>query len=220
MWKRSRTASIVTSRICSPSWWPIEPDDRSTSPSGPGPTVGVREAQAAHGGRVLRPLLRRAAARSASALVRASRRERRAAARVDRRRARRARRRSRSERRPHDARLPRAGRRGAATRPPAKGRPRPPLPSAWICTATWTSRLPRCRPRGRHPPLVAVPDVLAPEPALRLLRHQPGPRLGRRARALREPAQRLLAAAPRRRLHAAALRPVGAVRAARRSATA
>ena len=49
-----------------------------------------------------------------------------------------------------------------------------------------------------------VPDVLAPEPALRLLRHQPGPRLGRGGGALREPAQRLLAAAARRRLHAAA----------------
>ena len=42
----------------------------------------------------------------------------------------------------------------------------------------------------------------------RLLRDQPGPRLGRRGRPLREPAQRLLAAAPRRRLHAApATRP-------------
>ena len=49
-----------------------------------------------------------------------------------------------------------------------------------------------------------VPDVLAPGPALRLLRHQPGARLGGGARALREPAQRLLAAPPRRRLHAAA----------------
>ena len=65
-----------------------------------------------------------------------------------------------------------------------------------------------------NPPL-DVPDVLAPEPPLRLLRHQPGPRLGRRARALRESAQRLLAPAPRRRLHAAALRARRAARSAR-----
>ena len=60
-----------------------------------------------------------------------------------------------------------------------------------------------------------VPDVLAPGPDGRLLRDQPGPRLRRRRRALRQPAQRLLAAAPRRRLHAAALRAARAVRAAR-----
>ena len=64
-------------------------------------------------------------------------------------------------------------------------------------------------------PESAVPDVLAPGLDLRLLRDQPGPRLGRRRGALREPAQRLLAAAARRGLHAAPLRPAGAVLAAR-----
>ena len=49
----------------------------------------------------------------------------------------------------------------------------------------------------------------------RLLRHQPGPRVGGRARPFRQPAQRLLAPAPRRRLHAAAARAERAVRAAR-----
>ena len=29
-------------------------------------------------------------------------------------------------------------------------RPAPPLPSAWVCTATWTQRMPRCKPRGKH----------------------------------------------------------------------
>ncbi|MCW2965580.1 MAG: hypothetical protein JWO17_2832 [Actinomycetia bacterium] len=28
-------------------------------------------------------------------------------------------------------------------------RPAPPLPSSWVCTATWTQRVPRCKPRGR-----------------------------------------------------------------------
>ena len=50
----------------------------------------------------------------------------------------------------------------------------------------------------------------------RLLRHQPRPRLGGGAGALRESAQRLLAAAARGALHVAALRAVGAVRAAAR----
>ena len=45
----------------------------------------------------------------------------------------------------------------------------------------------------------AVPDVLAPNSERRLLRDQPRPRLCGRGGALREPAQRLLAAAPRRR---------------------
>ncbi|CAB4686296.1 unannotated protein [freshwater metagenome] len=36
--------------------------------------------------------------------------------------------------------------------PPVKGRPRPPIASSWICTATWESRLPRCLPRGRVKP--------------------------------------------------------------------
>ena len=61
----------------------------------------------------------------------------------------------------------------------------------------------------------SVPDVLAPGPDLRFLRDQPGTRLRRGGRALREPAQRLLAAAARRGLHAAPLRPAGAVLAAR-----
>ena len=30
-------------------------------------------------------------------------------------------------------------------------RPAPPLPSSWVCTATWTQRVPRCKPRGRTP---------------------------------------------------------------------
>ncbi|HZQ15626.1 MAG TPA: hypothetical protein VFA82_02525 [Gaiellaceae bacterium] len=29
-------------------------------------------------------------------------------------------------------------------------RPAPPLPSSWVCTATWTQRMPRCRPRSRR----------------------------------------------------------------------
>jgi hypothetical protein len=33
--------------------------------------------------------------------------------------------------------------------PPTRGRPPAPLPSLWTCTATWTSRVPRCKPRGR-----------------------------------------------------------------------
>ena len=61
----------------------------------------------------------------------------------------------------------------------------------------------------------AIPDVLGPGPRVRLLRDQPRPRLGGGRRALRQPAQRLLAAAARRRLHAAPLRPAGAVRPAR-----
>ena len=81
-----------------------------------------------------------------------------------------------SRRRPLDGRAssptPRRGERGRLTppcrswtsrrraRPARQGRPRSPLPSAWMCTATWTSRVPRCRPRGR--PASDVPDVLAP----------------------------------------------------------
>ena len=96
-------------------------------------------------------------------------------------------------------------------------RPAPPLPSSWVCTATWTQRVPRCKPRGRKPASrrTSVPDVLAPGARLRLLRDQPGTRLGRRRRALREPPQRLLAPPARRGLHAAPLRPAGAVLAAR-----
>ena len=44
-------------------------------------------------------------------------------------------------------------------------KPAPPLPSSWVCTATWTQRMPRCKPRGRQAHLArlsAVPDVLAP----------------------------------------------------------
>ena len=40
-------------------------------------------------------------------------------------------------------------------------RPAPPLPSSWVCTATWTQHVPRCKPRGKPAPS-AVPDVLAP----------------------------------------------------------
>jgi len=28
-------------------------------------------------------------------------------------------------------------------------KPAPPLPSSWMCTATWTQVVPRCKPRGR-----------------------------------------------------------------------
>ena len=52
-----------------------------------------------------------------------------------------------------------------------------------------------------------VPDVLAPGLRCVFCGINPGRVVGRGGRALREPAQRLLAAAPRRRLHAAALRP-------------
>ncbi len=61
----------------------------------------------------------------------------------------------------------------------------------------------------------AVPDVLAARARGRLLRHQPGPRVGGRTRSLRQPAQRLLAPAPRRRVDAEAARAERAVRAAR-----
>ena len=92
------------------------------------------------------------------------------------------------------------------------GRPVP-LPSSWVCTATWTARA--TLQAAWPPPLSDVPDVLAPGLRCVFCGINPGACLGRRGRALREPAQRLLAAAPRRRLHAAALRPAGAVRAAR-----
>ena len=48
-------------------------------------------------------------------------------------------------------------------RPPSTTLRRPvaPLPSSWVCTATWTQRVPRCRPRGKRTPS-SVPDVLAP----------------------------------------------------------
>ena len=45
--------------------------------------------------------------------------------------------------------------------PPPKGRPSPPLPSSWVCTATWVSRLPRCSRVAET--ASDVPDVLAPE---------------------------------------------------------
>ena len=111
-------------------------------------------------------------------------------------------------------RRPRPGGRGrVTTRVPhldgaaaSNWRPRrsraPPLPSSWVCTATWTQVVPRCKPRGRNPPLAPSRRPRA-RSDLRLLRDQPGPRLGRRRGALREPAQRLLAAAARRGLHAA-----------------
>ena len=59
----------------------------------------------------------------------------------------------------------------------------------------------------------AVPDVLGPGLDVVFLRHQPGSRLRRREGALRQSAQRLLAAAPRGRVHAAAARTARAVRA-------
>jgi hypothetical protein len=31
-------------------------------------------------------------------------------------------------------------------------KPAPPLPSSWVCTATWTQRMPRCKPRGHKQP--------------------------------------------------------------------
>ena len=138
--KRARTASIVRRHPVAIGAHVAD----GSGPSGRGPTVGRSEAQAADRGRVLRPLLRRAApTRSASSSSPALAERRRGSAEA--------------------ADEPeRAGEaRGRVTRscaswtsrrryaPPVKGRPRPPLPSGWICTATWMSRLPRCRPRGR-----------------------------------------------------------------------
>ena len=117
-----------------------------------------------------------------------------------RRAARSARGRSRDERgaRGRVTRTCRAGPSRRPTRRPPRAGPRAPLPSSWSCTATW---LCVCHAAGRVAEAAgsSVPDVLAPGPALRLLRHQPGPRVGGRGGALREPAQRLLAALARRR---------------------
>ena len=66
--------------------------------------------------------------------------------------------------------------------------------------------MPRCRPRGEAL-ASSVPDVLAPGLDLRLLRDQPGARVRGCGGAFREPAQRLLAAPARRRLHAALYDP-------------
>ena len=105
----------------------------------------------------------------------------------------------------------------APTQVPAGRPPAPPLPSSWVCTATWTSRVPRCRPRGRTPPLTRAPSRTSSRRASRCVfcGINPGRVSAAAARPLRQPAQRLLAAPARRRLHAAALRPAGAVRAAR-----
>ena len=47
--------------------------------------------------------------------------------------------------------VPRNGRRGGAGTHALRGRrPPPPLPSSWVCTATWTQTVPRCTPRGRR----------------------------------------------------------------------
>ena len=61
------------------------------------------------------------------------------------------------------------------------------------------------------PTASAVPDILRAGPALRLLRDQSGPPLLRGRAPLRQPAQRLLAAAGRLGPDAAAARPVGAM---------
>ena len=54
-------------------------------------------------------------------------------------------------RRPRDAHVRAVGGHVAGRRRGARGRPAPPRPSSWSCTATWTQRVPRCRPRGRRP---------------------------------------------------------------------
>ena len=118
--------------------------DATPGPSGPGPTVSVREAEAAHGGRVLRPLLRRAKRGVRRPPLGRAARER-AGARLAGAEARR-------RRGGEGSRLTPTCRSWTSRRrygPPARGRPRVALPSAWMCTATWTSRVPRCRPRGR-----------------------------------------------------------------------
>ena len=51
----------------------------------------------------------------------------------------------------------------AARRPnpvTAGKRPAPPLPSSWVCTATWTQRVPRCKPRGKR--LIFNPERQSP----------------------------------------------------------
>ena len=166
--------------------------------------MGVREAQAAHGSRVLRPLLRRA--HRGDRQLRSARRATSAATGREQLEALRGRPDGESTRgRRRDARLRELDVPRRRYAPAGQGPPEPPLPSSWVvhrdvdvACATLSAAWPN--------PHLSVPDVLAPGLALRLLRHQPGPRLGGRARALREPAQRLLAAAPRRGLHAAALR--------------
>ncbi len=49
--------------------------------------------------------------------------------------------------------MTRTCRRWTARRLPPKvvagRRPAPPLPSSWVCTATWEQVVPRCKPRGR-----------------------------------------------------------------------
>ena len=107
-------------------------------------------------------------------------------------------------RRPHDARLPHLD-----LAPPARRvTPRRPAGAAaselvGLHGDVDAASCHAVKPRGRQPPSCR-PRRPRARARLRLLRDQPGPRLGRRGRALREPAQRLLAAPPRRRLHAAA----------------
>ena len=195
---------------------------RSSSPVGHARTVPARvgpsgrrsyecrgsEAQAADRGRVLRPVLRRRPDRAGQRPPRPAEPSRRR--RVERASAsssRSARRAGATGGRPRDARL-----RELDVPPPLRAAPDRPAGAAAA------ERRGCARRRGTRV-CHAVARVAAPAPhltsrtssrpglALRLLRHQPGPRLGRGGRALREPAQRLLAAAPRRRLHAAAVRP-------------
>ena len=92
------------------------------------------------------------------------------------------------------------------------------------CRARGSARRPGrriCHAVGRVAEAASsVPDVLAPGLRCVFCGINPGRALGRRTRALREPAQRLLAAAARGRLHPAPARARRAVRAARASATA
>src|SRR4051812_25824115 len=111
-----------------------------------------REVEAADGGRVLRPLLRRAGrARQRpprpDGIDPPGRRRRVTAARAGR-----AADGGAPRRREQGGRMKQACRSWTSRRryaPPVKGRPAVPIPSAWVCTATWQTRLPLCRPRGR-----------------------------------------------------------------------
>ena len=81
-----------------------------------------------------------------------------------------------------------------ATRPPCRASCSAP------CSKTSST------PENPKQPESDVPDVLGARPDGDLLRDQPGSRLRRRERPLRQPAQRLLAAAARGGLHTPALR--------------
>ena len=98
--------------------------------------------------------------------------------------------------------------------PPPKGRPALPLPSAWVCTATWTAHLPRCKPRGRNT-ASDVPDVLAPGLRCVFCGINPGRVSAAAAAHFANPRNDFWRLLHDARLHAAALRPAGAVRAAR-----